>query len=219
MKNQIQEFIYEGQPVEFDIADDKLMVNATEMARIFGKKTENFLRNEQTQAFIQECLSYANSRNSNGLSYGNSRNSDDLKNANSRNSDELKNGNSRFLGIEKESDLYTSRQRSGTWMHRILALKFAAWLDPRFEIWVYLTIDQIVQGKQSVPVETVAERRRVMTEIQQEAEEARRIEAELLQSDVYQRWLTSQEKIKTGNSRLKSLNKQVIGQLDMFASQ
>lgn len=29
-------------------------------------------------------------------------------------------------------------------MHRILALKFAAWLDPAFELWVYSTIDKIL---------------------------------------------------------------------------
>jgi hypothetical protein len=29
-------------------------------------------------------------------------------------------------------------------MHRILALKFAAWLSPNFELWVYHTIDRIV---------------------------------------------------------------------------
>jgi hypothetical protein len=31
-------------------------------------------------------------------------------------------------------------------MHRILALKFAAWLDPAFELWVYTTIDKIIFG-------------------------------------------------------------------------
>lgn len=31
-------------------------------------------------------------------------------------------------------------------MHRILALKFAAWLDPEFELWVYQTIDDIIFG-------------------------------------------------------------------------
>ena len=31
-------------------------------------------------------------------------------------------------------------------MHRILALKFAAWLDPSFELWVYVTIDFILFG-------------------------------------------------------------------------
>jgi phosphatidylserine/phosphatidylglycerophosphate/cardiolipin synthase-like enzyme len=39
-----------------------------------------------------------------------------------------KSGNSRFL----EEDLIVSKQKSGTWMHRILALKFAAWLNPEF---------------------------------------------------------------------------------------
>lgn len=40
-----------------------------------------------------------------------------------------------------------ARQKSGTWMHRILALKFAAWLNPDFEIWVYSTIERILFGK------------------------------------------------------------------------
>jgi hypothetical protein len=31
-------------------------------------------------------------------------------------------------------------------MHRVLAIKFAAWLSPRFELWVYLTIDQLLFG-------------------------------------------------------------------------
>jgi hypothetical protein len=31
-------------------------------------------------------------------------------------------------------------------MHRVLALKFAAWLDPDFEVWVYSTIDTILFG-------------------------------------------------------------------------
>ena len=58
----------------------------------------------------------------------------------------LKTGNSRFLEVKNEEDLYVSKQKSGTWMHRILALKFAAWLDPAFELWVYTTIDKIIFG-------------------------------------------------------------------------
>lgn len=113
MATQIQEFRFDEQVVEFDLSTSNIMVNATEMAKIFEKKVEAFMRNESTQAFISEAL---------------------------------KSENSRFLGIEKEEDLYVSRQRSGTWMHRILALKFAAWLDPRFELWVYSTIDKLLFG-------------------------------------------------------------------------
>jgi hypothetical protein len=58
----------------------------------------------------------------------------------------LNNGNSRYLMIENLSDLIQSKQKSGTWMHLILALKFAAWLNPDFELWVYSTIDQLIFG-------------------------------------------------------------------------
>jgi hypothetical protein len=40
--------------------------------------------------------------------------------------------------------LYTSKQKTGTWMHEILAMKFAAWLDPDFEVWVYFTVREIL---------------------------------------------------------------------------
>lgn len=58
----------------------------------------------------------------------------------------LKTANLRYLAIENEADLYLAKQKSGTWMHRILALKFAAWLSPAFELWVYQTIDNLVFG-------------------------------------------------------------------------
>ena len=91
-----------------------MMVNATEMAKIYDGKVEAFMRNESTQKFISEAL---------------------------------KSENSRFLGIENEDDLYASKQKSGTWMHRVLALKFAAWLNPDFEVWVYCTIENLLFGR------------------------------------------------------------------------
>lgn len=106
--------IYDNHEVHFlSSGKDNLMVNATEMARIFGKQVVAFLRNDDTKRFIEECL---------------------------------KSENSHFLSVKNESDLILSKQKSGTWMHRILALKFAAWLDPSFELWVYSTIDQIILG-------------------------------------------------------------------------
>lgn len=46
----------------------------------------------------------------------------------------LKPANAGLLGIQSEADLITSRQKVGTFMHRVLALKFAAWLSPDFEL-------------------------------------------------------------------------------------
>lgn len=59
----------------------------------------------------------------------------------------LNNRNSDYLGIKNKENLIISRQKSGTYMHRVLALKFASWLDPEFELWVYSTIDQILFGE------------------------------------------------------------------------
>lgn len=114
MTTEIVKFEFNNQEVDFEQNDQTLMVNATQMGKIFGKLPKDFLINENTKSFIDECL---------------------------------KKGNSPFLGVEKEEDLVTSKQKSGTWMHRILALKFAAWLDPAFELWVYSTIDELLFGR------------------------------------------------------------------------
>lgn len=108
------EFIYQDTQIHFLLGNEKnVMVNATEMAKLFDKQVEPFMRNESTQNFIFECL---------------------------------KSENSRFLGIKNQEDLFVSKQKSGTYFHRILAIKFAAWLDPNFEVWIYSTIDEILFG-------------------------------------------------------------------------
>ena len=52
--------------------------------------------------------------------------------------------NKRALHEQCTHEIIQTKGQSGTWMHRILALKFAAWLDTKFEIWVFSTIDQIL---------------------------------------------------------------------------
>jgi hypothetical protein len=106
---------YEGNGIKFSFDKEKgnMMVNATEMAEIFGKYPKDFLILESTKSFISECF---------------------------------KKENSSFLNVEQESDLIVSIQKSGTWMHRILALKFAAWLSPAFELWVYATVENLLFG-------------------------------------------------------------------------
>jgi len=113
MENKIKKLNYNGSVIEFEVQNENVQVNATEMAKIFGTQVNEFLSNNNTKLFINECL---------------------------------KNGNSRFLGIENEEDLIVSKQKSGTWMHRVLALKFAAWLNPAFELWIYRTIENLIFG-------------------------------------------------------------------------
>lgn len=111
---EVVHFIYNEKEVDFQTTGkDDLMVNATQMAKIFGKEVTHFLENDGTEKFINSCL---------------------------------KTRNSEFLGVQKREDLVYGKQKSGTWMHRILALKFAAWLDSDFEVWVFMTIDKILLG-------------------------------------------------------------------------
>lgn len=52
MKNEI--FNYNGNDITFQIGNGDVMVNATEMAKHFGKRPIDFLQNQQTQDYISE---------------------------------------------------------------------------------------------------------------------------------------------------------------------
>ena len=43
---------YEGYPITFENKDGKMMVNATQMGKAFGKKPSNWLRTEQANGII-----------------------------------------------------------------------------------------------------------------------------------------------------------------------
>lgn len=107
--------VFEENAITFLVSkDNSMMVNATEMAKVYGKEVARFMENDSTKNFIEACL---------------------------------KTRNSSFININSETDLYRSAQKSGTFMHRILALKFAAWLSPDFEVWVYSTIENLLFGR------------------------------------------------------------------------
>lgn len=121
MKTRIFEF--NGNEISFSMDEENnLMVNATEMAKPFNKNIKDFMRNEDTKIFISECLKRENSPF-------------------------IRENSNKPLEELKEEDLYVSSQKSGTWMHRVLALKFAAWLNPSFELWVFSTIETLLFGK------------------------------------------------------------------------
>ncbi|SFG87420.1 KilA-N domain-containing protein [Pontibacter chinhatensis] len=39
---------------------------------------------------------------------------------------------------------------SETWMHKILALKYAAWLNPSFELWVYKQVEKLLSAEHNL---------------------------------------------------------------------
>ena len=58
-QNSIVTFSYEGTPVSFSKGEG-VMVNATEMAKPFGKKAVDFLKSQSTKDFVQELTKVRN---------------------------------------------------------------------------------------------------------------------------------------------------------------
>lgn len=111
---KVLDFIYNETTISFEpTVKDDVMVNATEMAKAFGKRVDVFLKAEHVNEFINEL--------------------------------ELTPFGGRLEPLKREEILKT-RNGVNTFFHRILALKFAAWLDTKFEIWVWNTIDSIILG-------------------------------------------------------------------------
>jgi hypothetical protein len=52
---ETKEFRFNESVVEFEVSNKNVMVNATEMANVFGKKPDDFLKTEPTEAVISEC--------------------------------------------------------------------------------------------------------------------------------------------------------------------
>ena len=50
--NNIQTFQYDNNPVSFQMGEGTRMLNATEMAKKFGKRPVDFLKLDQTNAFL-----------------------------------------------------------------------------------------------------------------------------------------------------------------------
>ena len=105
---------YQQTPICFNIGNGDIMVNATQMAKPFGKLPAHFLANQQTKEFL------------------------DVLHSRYRNSDNA----SEILRVVQGG------VEQGTWMHQKLALKFAGWLSPEFELWVYDRIEELLtKGK------------------------------------------------------------------------
>ena len=175
METQI--FIYGGAEIEFNITGNgNVMVNATEMAKVFGKRVDVFLKSDHATEFMKLLEFPPNGVNSDPL---------------------------------KKEEIILTKGQSGTWMHRILALKFAAWLNPAFELWVYKTIDELLFGrfrKMEESLKESAERRIRMQELR----------GDLQLSKEYQEL----EKLETLEKQAaKSRNYVMRSQLDMFMGQ
>ena len=119
-------FDYKGTLVEFEPNKNDVMVNATQMAKIFDKDVYQFMRTDSTENFVKAFCQTADLRFEN-----------------------------EFTADGKLVKVVKGGSNSGTWMDRRVALKFAAWLDPFLEVWVYKVIDELLFGEIKVLHESI----------------------------------------------------------------
>ncbi len=106
--------------IAFDLKNGQLMVNATQMAKPFGKQPTHFLRLEATSQYIEALKKrYANSHSGNYDTQ------------------------SDRVAIPQLVQVVNG-DNGGTWLHQKLALRFAQWLSPEFAIWVDEKIEELV---------------------------------------------------------------------------
>jgi hypothetical protein len=166
---RVVHFVYNNQEVDFlPNGEGNVMVNATQMAAIFGKRLDVFLKSEHAQAFIKAMLNLQKEDQNGDLSpqkrgdklelfppYGGNNFDEDFEEYPDFVGMGLEQSEAnKFLVAQSEAgnfkytldQIIRTNKRGGTWMHRVLALKFAAWLDPSFEVWVFETADKIILG-------------------------------------------------------------------------
>ena len=112
----IQKFDYEGSTITFENGNN-VMVNATQMAKKFGKQTTDWLRLKATKDFLAEL-------------------------AKMRGTEDPKTGIPCLADLVQVTKGGT---HNGTWMHEDVALEFARWLSPKFAIWCNARIKELVR--------------------------------------------------------------------------
>lgn len=117
------QFNYEGKNIDFKDQKGSVMVNATQMGKLFRKTPKDWLRLKTTEEFINA-----------------------LKN--SREAD-MPNG---LFQIEKPIiQVIRGGINQGTWMHEDVALEFSRWLHPKFAIWTNKHIKELLlKGSTSI---------------------------------------------------------------------
>ena len=112
-------FSYNDNAVTFRTIDGSLMVNATQMAKPFGRRVSAWLRLPSTKAFI---LALIDMRAQN-LNVRKSH----IENRKPLNKRELRANN--FVVAQKGG------RCRGTYLHEDIAIEFARWLSPAFAVW------------------------------------------------------------------------------------
>ena len=117
MSNKV--FSYDNNPITFQLGE-ATMVNATEMAKPFGKRPVDWLRLPTTQEFLKQLCEVRKSHITPEVG---------------------KSHNGFVVTVKGGND----RTAQGTWLHEDVALEFARWLSPAFAIWCNDRIKELMR--------------------------------------------------------------------------
>lgn len=200
MNNQI--FSFYGQEIEFTMSNEDVMVNATEMGKIFGKRPVDFLRLTTTKAYIEDLKSSLIEFRSEDSSLLNAENRDLQEQDRSKITD-----SSLLKSIEVVKTEKGKGEDGGvTWMHSRLALKFASWLDVKFENWVYEVINRMTFGYMKEANDIIKIKAQIL-------ERKNEIERELYDNKLFREYIDLDKKL----SRVAyQMGKTQSNQLNMF---
>ena len=93
-------------------------LNATMIAKHYGKRVQNYLKSERTQDYLRALDEHL--------------------------SEAPKTASQNSLVIVKKGNSQEFEQ--GTWLHPKLAIDFARWLNPRFAVWCDMQIEQMLMS-------------------------------------------------------------------------
>ena len=149
------EFIYQETEIHFLLdREGDVMVNATEMAKAFGKRTRDFLRLDFAKSYIDVLTQFLEEENNNINTRGDLRSNPVFLTQNTPQKDvssaDVRSKSAKTTKKSRKNDQFSSIvikvEGRDTFFHRLLAIKFAAWLEPKFELWIYKMMDDILFG-------------------------------------------------------------------------
>lgn len=127
-------FEYQGHPVHFSAAG---WINATEVARRFGKEPTAWLRQRETVEYMC-ALARALGKSGSLTELPKIKDLDGSSSA----------SRTKLLRLAKKTGLVESKAgaNGGVWLHPKMGVAFARWIDVDFAVWCDLHIDALLRG-------------------------------------------------------------------------
>lgn len=157
------QYLFQETQINFLLngTDQNVMINATEMAKAFGKRTDHYLQNESTKELLK-ALKDNSQQAPNGV-HSESKTTSQLtpngvnsisqpwgiphRSESNSSNNSVKNGDKvPDISGTLESKIIDNRGRNGIFFCEELAIDFAAWLDVQFKVWIYRQIKEITFG-------------------------------------------------------------------------